>query len=98
MRREPTRAWLFGQAATDTYLGSVFADGAEGMEGDRPVLLIPLDPESAGALYDRLALAFSGRIDRYALASLALDALGIQAEHPAPADTAGDYMEAVSNG
>jgi len=75
--RNPVRAWLRRSLVGGEYLGHLFT-GREGTPSETPVLVVPLTEEAVNQTYDRLALAFAGRADRYELASLALDVLGIR--------------------
>jgi hypothetical protein len=46
-------------------------------DGEQACLIVPLNAECVGSLFDRLVDAFDGKTDRFDLAGAALDAIGI---------------------
>lgn len=59
--------------------GNAVLEGDCAEDGETRVLCVPLTRECRDRLYDRLVLVFDGMNNRYELASLALDAIGIEA-------------------
>jgi hypothetical protein len=87
LRTDPDQPTLFSKPsigciprlrATGEFGGLAFIGiEAESDKQEIPILAVPLTHECYATLYDRLVTVFSGRADRYELASLALLAIGI---------------------